>query len=365
MRSPRRVALLVAAALAAGGCTGGRTVSSPISSGASAPLATTVDTKSGVWAVVPMGQLSDPNNTYWQLLYRPYGSDQWVDHVAALGTATNAGISVGAGDDALVAGVQVAQHLTFSPVVETADGGQTWRNGLLPTALARMPQALAIGPSGYVAAIVQGQRLLVAPGSNLATWSEGAGAFRQSPCRAARLNAVRSVGSVILVGATCSRPGVVGVFKLSSGALVGPTLAAGDGPVAVVALAGAPSRVSALLVVRDRWVVASAGSTLNDWAESAPLALDPSAVRSIVAEDDGGFLLLTDSSLAEYRPLTPAWAQLPAPPAGTQTVAREPGGRLSALVVNGTTLVDWELGAGGHWAPTTTLQVPILYGSTT
>ena len=354
-------ALVGITGLAAAGCTSGRTVSGPILSGASTPLATSVDTDSGVWAAVPMGQLSDPNNTFWQLFYRPNGGGVWADHIAATATATNAGVNVGAAGTELVAGVQAAEHLTFSPVVRTDDSGKSWRDGLLPAALARMPQALAAGPSGEAAAIVRGPRLLTAPASDLTVWTDSSATLRRSPCAAARPNAVRWVGDRFLVGATCSQPGVVGVLDLSSGKLVGPSLPAGDGPVPVVALAGGSTGVGALLVVQGRWVAASAGPGFNDWTESAPLTVDPSAVKSVVAEDDGGFLLLSDGALAEYRP-GGQWTELPAPPAGTATVARERGGRLSALVVNGTTLTDWELTAG-RWIPGPVLQVPILYGA--
>ena len=362
MRWPRRAALLVAAALVAAGCSSGRIVSGQILSASSTPLATTVDTGSGVWTAVAMGQLSDPANTFWQLLYRPNGSNQWVDHVGALATATTGGVNLGAGGSSLLAGVQAAGNLTFSPVIETTDDGTSFHNGLLPAALTRMPQALAIGPSGQTAAIVgpagPRQRIVTGSASNLTSWT---GASVRA-CGAAALNAVRWDGSGFLVGATCNQPGMAGVFELSTGQSVGPTLPATDGPVPVVALGGGTTTVSALLVVDGNWVVASAPAGSTDWTESNPLTLDPSAVKSIVAEDDGGFLLLSDSALAEYRP-GGKWTELPTPPNGTATIARESGGRLSALVVDGTSLVDWELGGAGHWVQSTTLQVPILYGA--
>ena len=362
MRWPRRAALLIAAALVGAGCTSGRVVSGHILSAASTPLATTVDTDSGVWAVVPMGQLSDPANTYWQLLYRPNGSNQWVDHVDALATATTGGVNVGSGGASLLAGVEATENLTFSPVIETTDSATSWHNGLLPAALTRMPQALAIGPSGQAAAIVgpagPHQRLVTGSASNLTSWRDAPG----RSCEGGSLNAVRWSGQQFLVGATCHQPGMAGVFELSTGKSVGPTLPATDGPVPVVALGGGSTTVSALLVVQGNWVVASSPAGSTDWTESNPLTIDPSAIKSIVAEDDGGFLLLSDSFLAEYQP-GGKWIQLPAPPPGTATIAHESGGRLSALVAGGTSLVDWELGPSGHWVQSTTLQVPILYGA--
>jgi hypothetical protein len=358
-------ALLAAAGLVASGCTTGRVVSGRILSGGSTPLATTVNTASGMWAALPMGQLSDANNSYWQLLYRPNGSAKWTDHVDALATATTGGVNVGAGGSSLIAGVQAAQNLTFSPVIQTSDGGRTWHNGLLPSALARLPQALAVSPSGEAVAIVGAggphPRLELSSTANLASWSIASFGLDHRACQVAALNAARWVGSRFLIGTTCSQSGVAGVFDLTSGRWTGPNLPASDGTVPVVALAGGDGEVGALLVVEGKWVVASAGSGLNDWTESDPLTLDPAAIRSIVAEDGGGFFLLTDTSLAECPP-GGQWTQLPAPPAGTATVGREAGGRMSALVVNGTTLTDWDLIAG-TWVAGPVLQVPILYGS--
>ena len=357
---------MAAAVLVTAGCTSTRVVSSHFLSAGSTPLATSVDTQSGVWATVPMGQVSDPENTFWQLFYRANGSNQWTDHVDALATATTGGVSIGADGTAVLAGVQTADNLKFSPVIESADSGANWQNGLLPTALARTPQALAIGPAAQAAALVgpAGPRtkLDLSSASNLTSWSTASEGVNRNACAVASLNAVRWVGSSFLIGATCAPPGVAGVFDLASGKWVGPTLPTSDGPVPVIALAGDSTTVSALLVVEGNWVVASSDAGMSNWTESAPLTLDPASVKSIVAEDDGGFLMLSDSSLAEYQP-SGSWKQLTAPPAGTETVAREAGGRLSALAVNGTTLTDWDLNASGQWVSGQVLQVPILYGA--
>ena len=61
----------------------------------SASLATTTSSSRGSWAVVPMGHLGDPLNTFWQLFFRPRGATRWIDKAASLAIATNGGIVMG------------------------------------------------------------------------------------------------------------------------------------------------------------------------------------------------------------------------------------------------------------------------------
>ena len=56
------------------------------------PLATSIQTAQGTWATVAMGHLDDPDNTFWQLFFRPAGSIAWSNQVEATATATNGGL---------------------------------------------------------------------------------------------------------------------------------------------------------------------------------------------------------------------------------------------------------------------------------
>ncbi len=70
-------------------CAGGRfdrlrlALSRPRSDPATAPidipLATSVVTPSGTWAMFPMGHLDDPTNTFWEVFALPSGADQWAE----------------------------------------------------------------------------------------------------------------------------------------------------------------------------------------------------------------------------------------------------------------------------------------------
>jgi hypothetical protein len=59
-----------------------------------------------------------------------------------------------------------------------------------------------------------------------------------------------------------------------------------------------------------------------------------------------------------------SWLQLPALPAGTQTLAAGPAGQLDALVTAGSKMTDWRLARGStSWKVAQTVQVAIPYGS--
>ena len=111
------------------------------------PLATSVQAGGGTWATVAMGDLSQPLNTFWQLLFRPDGSAAWSDRVEATAVATNGGLVLAGGGNALVVGVRPSTSCTFSPLISTTNAGRSWSNGLLGQGLAPHPAALANGPT--------------------------------------------------------------------------------------------------------------------------------------------------------------------------------------------------------------------------
>lgn len=122
------------------------------------PLATSVEAGGGTWATVPMGKLTQPLNTFWQLFYRSNGSSSWSDKVQATAVATNGGLVLAAARKSLSVGVRPSNDLTFSPIISTVDSGRSWSNGLLTQGLAAHPEALATGPGGTALAIVDGRR---------------------------------------------------------------------------------------------------------------------------------------------------------------------------------------------------------------
>ena len=141
-----------ATATAQAGAVGGSAGAEPLPT----PLATSVHASGGTWATVPMGDLGQPLNTFWQLLFRPDGSASWSDRVEATAVATNGGLVLAGGGQALVVGVRPSNLLTFSPLIATTNAGRSWSNGLLSQGLAPRPAALATGPAQTLA-IVEGR----------------------------------------------------------------------------------------------------------------------------------------------------------------------------------------------------------------
>ena len=99
-----------------------------------APLTSAVSTSSDSWLMLPMGELSDPNNTFWQLLHAAPGSSQW-SVVTPEGVADNGGLLVGTSGGPTVVGFLPSQLLRYSPLAQSIDGGATWSPELLPAGL--------------------------------------------------------------------------------------------------------------------------------------------------------------------------------------------------------------------------------------
>ncbi len=122
----------------------------------------------------PWGTSSDPNNTFWQLFYRPAGVPAWSNQVQATATATNGGLVLANGTGRqLVVGIRPSQNLHFTPLIATADAGRSWTNGLLDAGLAASPTALAVSLAGGTLAIVAdnvGQSEVIANSGGLSAW---------------------------------------------------------------------------------------------------------------------------------------------------------------------------------------------------
>jgi hypothetical protein len=358
-----------------------------------APLATSLSTAGGTWAAVPMGHLDDPPNTFWQLLYRPPDSSSWTNQAKATGVATNGGLVMASpGDRSFAAGVLTSGLLTYSPVIASTDGGRAWTNGLLPRGLAERVDALATNAEGASLALVvgrDGNDVLSTP-SGLSTWnplvtqSSLASSAPGQSCGITSVDAVTFAGGAPVVGASCSRPGVAGVLNYTGGEwhLAGPAL---SGPfrqegVTTLALTSAASRIVALLQVTDGAGTALAAGWSGDgartWIVSPVLPVAASDKIASVGNDATGgvFVLITrpgsSSSLERVAGPGDPWQAMPAPPAGTATVAfgspdgGSHEGGAQALAVDAATLSVWNLAPGGSaWVKGQVLQVPIQYGS--
>ncbi len=118
-----------------------------------------------------MGHLDSPENTFWELFLRPAGSRSWVLRTPP-GVASNGGLVLAASPSGQwTAGFLISALLKFSPLAQSTDGGADWSPGELPFPLTPAPDALAVGSTGHVLALVSpgGRRVLQASG-DLAAW---------------------------------------------------------------------------------------------------------------------------------------------------------------------------------------------------
>lgn len=332
-----------------------------------------------------MGHVDQPLNTFWQLFFRPTGASTWSNQVEATAVATNGGLILAAGPSALLVGVRPSNLLTFSPLLASSNGGRSWSTGLLPSGLAARPDALAAGARGHALALV-GARSgvnVLASTSGLSAWQLATTAHTLVTSVAGRSCGLESITAVAylaadpLVGGSCSRPGVVGMFIAKDRGwrlLEGISAAViGHARVEVLLLQSTSGGVRALLGLASQ-----AGTSLiaawqqnGHWHSSQPLAVAASQRLSSYGPAAGGglFVLLAGASGAKRLAVTGAagggWQQLPPPPASTATVAfGPPTGAVSALAVQDTVLSVWRLVPAAHtWVRGQVINVPIEFGS--
>jgi hypothetical protein len=334
-----------------------------------------------------MGNLQQTLNTFWQLFLRRPGAASWSNQVEATATATNGGLVLAsARGRSVIVGIRPSALLTYSPLIATSDSGRTWSDGLVTEGLVARPDALAADASGQALALVNNRDRteVLSSGGGLSNWravisqSALADAPGQGPsCGLGSLTAVGYLAGQALIGGSCSRPGVVGLFSQSAGVwrLVGPALPRSleRGRVEVLALGAAGASTSALLAVssgnRANLVAAWSGSR-GRWSTSSPLPLRPDEqVASFGPADGSGlFVLLKAASGADRLFVsegpTSAWRELPSPPPGTTTVAFGGGAPPSALVARATVATVWSLGSSSSaWTESQVIHVPIQYGS--
>ncbi len=379
MISRRAWLALLGAGLAAGCGSQSAPVSGPSLTVVTAPLSTSLVNAQGTWAVTVMGGSAASHNNFWQLFVRPTGATRW-SLVTPEGVADNGGL-VAAGDAAgtsLLAGFRPSQGLAFSPLAASSDAGKNWTPGLLDADLADVPDALAVGASGQVLALLHDGSIEEAPTVAAATaghWSPltTLGALAASApgrsCGLAGVNAISfGVNDSPMAAGSCVRRGVAGVFAESGGTwqAAGPALPAALGGDQVQVLGLASGGTTVLMAAGTSLVSAWSGGA--GWTVSAPVAAG-TVVASGFGPAGSVWVLLGRRRAAVIGGAGGAWRALPTVPAGTQTLAPLTGGGYDALAVSGSKLTVWQLGtapttgAGASWVRVQMITVPIEYGS--
>ena len=335
-----------------------------------------------------MGNLSQPLNTFWQLFFQPTGTTTWSNKVEATAVATNGGLVLAsAADQPFVVGVRPSNLLHFSPLISTDDGGQSWSPGLLQEGLAASPSALSTGVTGQTLALVDHgleARVLTSTGGlskwgTLTTARQLASGSGGKACGLESLTAVTSWANGAIVGARCSRPGVVGIFAEQGGnwhldpfALPGRLR---SGRVEVLTLEQTTDGLTALLGISEKTgtaVVAAWTTGTGPWAVSPGLTLasNDRLVSFGPASGSSAFVLSTTKSgsmrLAVVDGSGATWRQMLPPPLSTATVAFIPTSpsTTDAFAVHDSTMTVWALGSGSSaWVKGQVVRVPIEFGS--
>jgi hypothetical protein len=353
----------------------------------SIPLATSIHSSAGTWVTVPMGDLSQPLNTFWQLFFQPTGTTSWSNKVEATAVATNGGLVLAsAANQPFVVGVRPSNLLHFSPLISTDDGGHSWSPGLLQEGLATSPSALSTGSTGQTLALVKdglGAQVLTSTGGlskwgTLTTARQLASGSGGKACGLDSLTAVASWAGSAIVGADCSRPGVVGIFAEQAGSFeLSPIALSGSlrrGRVEVLALEQTTDGLMAVLGISENGetaVVAAWTTNTTRWTISPALVLASSHhLVSFGPADGSGLFVISASSSGSMRlavvddPGVP-WRQLPPPPSNTATVAFSPTSpTIDAFAVRKSTMTVWALGSGSSdWVKGQVVHVPIEFGS--
>ncbi len=334
------------------------------------------------WATLPMGDLGQPLNTFWQLLELPPGSSQWTNQVEVTAVATNGGIVLDSGPAGMVAAVRPSNMLTYSPLVITADAGSSWTQGLIDASLVDRPGSLSSGTADAFALVAGSGGTLVLRGSAaldgwhpLADQRTLAASAGGRTCGLTAVTAVADLAGSPVVGAACGHAGTVGVLAQGAGGqwrLAGPALPAqlrgdrvevvdlwpdGQGEAGLLELSGGGHERVAAAFSPD-------GST---WTLSPELALPGGGtLTSVGVTGNGGVFVLAASGQGELLDVCTSsgsgWQTLPAPPRGTSTVAFPIGTAPSALVVDHSTVNVFTLRSSA-WSQSQRLDVTIQFGS--
>ena len=362
--------------------------SSPAQALSAAPMVSATSTPSDSWVTLPMGDLSDPANTFWELFHAVPGSTHW-SLVTPPGVADNGGLVESASATAVVVGVVPSGLLRFSPLAESAHSGSSWAPALLPGALAPLPDALASTASspGSAIAVAGGGRALSGT-ADLTSWSSlvtAATLARVSPgCGVVGLDGAALLPSgAPLIATGCRRGGQIGLFTRTAAAWQRAQLTLGGplrGSATTVLRVQSTAATTTALVLATRggrhWVVALWKSDAGPWTAARPLSLGSGAAVRSTAVSPAGDVAVLLGSRADGEPVamqvSPGgqWSRLPRLPANTAALALPAGALvpsgsdIDAFTVAGNALGVFSLAASGTgWVRTQLSQVPLAYGS--
>lgn len=358
-RAPLVVGLAVLLGAAACGSPAGRhwpraTAISTVPA-ASEPLATSLVTAQGAWAVVDMGGPPSAEENFWQVFVQHGGT--W-SLATPPGVADNGGLVAAGSPGSLTIGFRPSQGLVFSPLATSTDGGQHWAPSVLGAALASVPDALAMGPAGAELALLRNGDVDVSEAGG--TWSAVTSEPALAASAAGRECGITGVDALSfwpnglkVVAGACERRGVAGVFTDTNGTwqLDGPSVP-GGGQVRVLRLSGSTALLASGGAVYAAWHGSS-------WTVSGGLSGSP--VASGFGANGSAWVLLGGGRAAVVSGPGGAWQTLPAVPGRTAALALA-GGETDSFAVAGAVATVWRLSAV-TWTKAQVINVPIPAGS--
>lgn len=375
---------LLSTALTISATGGAMSVATPKLRNVAPPLVSSITNGQTSWSVVVMGRHDGSFNLFPELFSLTASGSRW-SLVTPPGVADNGGLFIGTGTaGSALAGIGPSQALAFSPLAFSMNSGRSWTPGALEAGLHRVPSAIALGPDERAAVLVDqhGSQTVLQRNGSLEQWttlvSAKALATAEPDCGVTALNAIDiTADGRYLLGATCSRPGSLGLFSGSAGhwSAVTATIpsALSTSAFETIRLSTINNMTEAIFAVRgphSTSIVAGwSGRTTQPWSLSRPINLAQNA--EIVATGAGpegaeSLVVRTGTNLEALisNGATRTWQRIASLPISTQSIAIEPSGAVDAFVVRTSRLSVWrEVHQGGAFAKSQTINVPIAYGS--
>ena len=352
---------------------------------APATLSASTTTADQTTVVFAMGKFNEPANTFYELFTHKDGDTAWK-LATPPGVADNGGLVVGsAAAGSLTAGFLPSADLTFSVLAHSVDGGAHWNPGDIPGTLAAVPDALATGVDGRVAAVLAGPTQAVIESDPVTKrWQRVVlpkQLDRVTPrCGVSAITAVAvTSANAPVVGAGCAHSSAVGLFVSGGGwHFVGPAFG-GQNPssTSVIRLEAGPTGITGLAkgdvdgAVELMGLWGDTGATGGFGFTGSP-ALVLSSGWSLLSSGIGGgggrgVTVLVGSGASRRVETTDGpgqpWVQLASVPDGTTAVATI-GNETEAFVPSGTSLTVWSTTSGAtSWTRVGRQSVPLQYGS--
>ncbi|HEY1652229.1 MAG TPA: hypothetical protein VGG09_10140 [Acidimicrobiales bacterium] len=356
--------------------------------GSPTAISASATTASGSSVLIAMGHLDDPSNMFWEFFFKSAGSKSWVLHTPP-GVASNGGLVLAAAPSgSLTVGFLISADLKFSPVAQSTDGGDKWSPGELPSPLASMPDALAVGSSGEALALVAtaDQRVMETSG-DLSAWRTltltKALRVAAGSCGVQDVTAVAyNDAAEPLLGLRCAQKGEVGLLAETAPSSDGPatwrdiglSLGPGGGAAVVTRLVSTSNGVVGLGQVgagkRTSIVAFWGGGSTDQWSGPTPFSVP--AGWSVTATATGGnsgqglAVLLGSGARRRVEVITgpgTSWMTLPPVPRDASGVSVD-GAEVDTFVVTGSHLAVWAWTPGATgWTRTASMSVPVPYGS--